>query len=596
MSLMTIEDSELKKSKLKFSTLKRILPFFRGHRQSIILSTVLVGVSVCLGTIFPLVLRELIDKAIPSKNMTAVYKTGFLYLGLLITMSGLNYIQNIVLSYMGIEVVNAIKLKLLKHVLSLHIGFFDKLGVGRLISRIESDSQKLFMLFSSVGLSLLSAVLTICISMFIMLKTNVKLTLLVLSIAPIIVFLAWIVFKKMRKFYKRDRELYANIVNFLAEHLKALPVLKNLHNLGWSREKFAATNETKRRYEVRISAIEQLVWFLMMVGPQIISVVILYKAVDWINIGAVTIGTIVMFLNYIHMALMPIIQISEQIGEVQRSLGAADKIFEILDTTSIIKESNTPRKFSFEHEITFENVSFAYDPEKPVLKNVSFSLKKGTTLAIVGATGSGKTTIISLLSRFYDPTEGRICVDGVDIKEMALDDLRARLSLVLQDIYLFPGNVLDNLRVLRRDIAPERVYDAARNLRVEPHIMRLKSGYDTELSEDGSNLSFGERQLFSFSRALTFDPEILVMDEATSSVDPYTEAEIQASSRFLLAGRTAIVIAHRLSTIVNADKILVIEQGQLVEEGSHKELLFLDGIYADLYYTQTGITRGVDHA
>jgi ABC-type multidrug transport system fused ATPase/permease subunit len=425
-----------------------------------------------------------------------------------------------------------------------------------------------------------------------MLFTNVKLTLIVLSISPVYLLGAYIVFSKMRPMFRKDRELYARIVGFLSEHIKAIPLLRNLNNLQWSINKFDKANQEKRWYEFKISMLEQSVWFVMMLCPQVVIFLILYYSVGWVKEEAITIGTVWMFIQYIHLAVQPLVMISEQIRELQRAFGAADKIFEILDTEPEVKEPLNPKTIGgFKEKISFNNVCFHYDVDKPVLKNVSFTIDKGSTVAIVGATGSGKTTIISLLTRFYDPIEGNITVDGVDLKYIRSDELRGMMSLVLQDIFLFPGDILDNLRVLRKDIPEDRVKEASKKMGIYNYLNSFPQGFNTILSEDGGNLSFGERQLLSFSRALTFDPEILIMDEATSSIDPYTEAEIQRSMEKLLKGRTSIIIAHRLSTIEEADNIIVLDRGELVEQGSHDELMALKGHYANLYWTQTGIAK-----
>lgn len=584
------DDFETVKHKISKSTFKRILPFFKGHNIAITISIICVLLTTAFSTAIPMVFKKLIDEAIPSKTGAMIISTGLVYLGILILQGIVQYFEMLIVGYMGIEIVNKIKRKMLRHVLTLSIRFYDKTGTGRLLSRIESDAQKLYTLFSSVGLSLLGGFLNIVIALSIMFYNNTKLTLLVMSIAPIYLAGTYLIFTKMRPMFRKDRELYANVVNFLGEHLKAITLLRNLNNVDWSTNKFKRINDEKRRYEFKIQLIETSIWFTMMLAPQFVISLILYNSVDWIKEESITIGMVWMFIQYIQIAISPLIMISEQINELQRSFGAADKIFEILDTEPEVKESTAPAaEMAFSDSIKFEDVSFHYDAEKPVLNNLSFEIKKGSTVAIVGATGSGKTTIISLLTRFYDPVKGKILIDGNDIRTIRIKELRKKMSLVLQDIFLFPGNVLDNLRVLRQDIDEDKVRDAAKAMGIHDYIESFPQGFKTELAEDGGNLSFGERQLLSFSRALTFEPEILIMDEATSSIDPYTEAEIQRSMKKLVAGRTSIIIAHRLSTITDADKILVLDQGYLKEEGSHEELLLKNGIYAKLYCAQNGI-------
>ncbi|MFO7810549.1 MAG: ABC transporter ATP-binding protein [Candidatus Delongbacteria bacterium] len=579
-------------SKISGVTFKRILVFFKGHSKHLVLAVLIVLLGVALNASLPIVFREMIDKAIPSKELRQVVIYGSIYLSIIVSLGAAQYFQQLIVGYMGIDIINNIKRVIFSHVLTLSISFFDKQGAGRLISRIESDSQKLFMLFSSIGLSLLAGFMNIIVAVTIMLFTNVKLTLIVLSISPIYLLGAYLIFSKMRPMFRKDRVLYARIVSFLGEHIKAIPLLRNLNNLKWSMNKFDRVNQDKRWYEFKISLLEQSVWFVMMLCPQIVIFLILYNSVEWIKQEAITIGTVWMFIQYIHLAVQPLVMISEQIRELQRAFGAADKIFEILDTEPEVKEPLNPKKIDgFKEKISFNNVFFHYDSEKPVLKNVSFTIDKGSTVAIVGATGSGKTTIISLLTRFYDPVEGNITVDGVDLKYISSSELRSLMSLVLQDIFLFPGNILDNLRVLRKDIPSENVENASKKIGIYDYIKKFPQGFKTVLTEDGGNLSFGERQLLSFSRALTFDPEILIMDEATSSIDPYTEAEIQRSMEKLLKGRTSIIIAHRLSTIEKSDKIIVLDRGELVEQGNHEELMALKGLYANLYWTQKGIEK-----
>ncbi len=575
--------------KIKLASLSRVVPFFKGYGKSIAFAVLAVFLTTAVTASLPLVFRQLVDGAIKSKDINAIVVTGLIYLGLLVLQGTLQYGQSLIVGYMGIEIVNNIKQKMLKHILSLSVRFFDKIGTGKLMSRIESDSQKLFMLFSQVGLMMLWAILNLIISFSIMLFIDRKLTLMVLIIIPVYSVGALLFFRKMRPMFRKERALYASITGFLNEHIKAIPVLRGLNNLDWSRNKCFVTNENKRKYDMKIQIIETVVFYLLLLTPQVIIGIIFYKSVPALQTGTVTIGTVIMFVQYIEQAMEPLFMISEQIAELQRAFSSADRIFEILDTEQEVKDCDNPvTDWTFDNQIAFNNVSFHYEKDKAVLKNISFTVEKGSMVAIVGATGSGKTTIISLLTRFYDPQQGDITIDGKDIKSFRQSDLRKKISLVLQDIFLFPGNLLDNLRVLRKDIPEKNAVEASKKMGIDGFINKLPDKYKTELAEDGANLSFGERQLLSFSRALTFNPEILIMDEATSSVDPYTEAKIQESMDKLMKNRTSIVIAHRLSTIEHADKIIVMDKGMIVEEGPHSELLKKNGLYANLYNTQMG--------
>ncbi len=587
-----IDELEQGEVKIKLATLSRVTPFFRGYTKSILFAVFAVLFTTVIAASLPLVFRWLVDEAIPAKDMNLILAIGLIYLGLLVLQGAFQYFQSLIVGYMGIEIVNDIKRKMLKHILKLSVRFFDGIGTGKLISRIESDSQKLFMLFSQVGLMMLWAVLNLIVSFGIMTWVNWRLTLLVFTILPVYSLGAFLFFKKMRPMFRKERSLYATITGFLNEHLKAIPVLRGLNNLDWSRDKCFRVNEDKRKYDFKIQIIESAVFYILLLTPQIIVGVIFYKSISGLQLGLITVGTVIMFVQYIEQAMEPLFMISEQVAELQRAFSSADRIFEILDTEQEVTDCVIPvEKWGFDKVIAFENVGFSYEKDKPVLKDVSFTIEKGSIVAIVGATGSGKTTIISLLTRFYDPQQGRITIDGQDIRSFKQNDLRKKISLVLQDIFLFPGDLLDNLRVLRKDIPEEKAMEASKKMGIEGFIKKLPKGYKTELAEEGANLSFGERQLLSFSRALTFDPEILIMDEATSSVDPYTEAMVQKCMSALMEDRTSIVIAHRLSTIEHADKILVMSRGKLVEEGHHRELLKKNGIYADLYRTQmcTGV-------
>ena len=586
--IITIDDVEQKR-KIKFSTFKKIAPFFKEHQLSISLSILGVLVSTGLGALLPLIFRELVDKAIPAKNNDLIFQIALIYLCILFLSVAVEFIQQLIVGFMGIEIVSNIKKKMLSHIFTLGIPFFDKYNTGKLISRIESDCEQLFMLFSSIGLQVLWAVLNILISFVVMFSINPKFAWLTTSIIPVFTLGSLLIFKKMRPMFRKERDIYAEITGFLSEYIKGIPTLRGLCNINWGIEKFKKINEQRWKYSAKIHAIRSAIWFFLMLTPNLIIAYILYESVGWVKQEAITIGTVWLFIQYISNSIQPLVMISEQIGEIQRSFGAADKIFDILDTPS---EEGKLAKYetlsAFCKNIEFQNVSFHYKEGESVLKNISFEIKKGETIALVGPTGCGKTTLLSLLTRFYEPIEGRILIDGKDIKHLKKENLRSFMGLVLQDIYLFPGNALDNIRVFREDIEPARVIQSARDVMAYDFISKMPNQFYSDLAEDGGNLSFGERQLLSFARALCFSPELLILDEATSSIDPYTEMLIQKSLEQLRKNRTCIMVAHRLSTIAKADKIIVLKDGVIKEMGTHEELLNAKGVYSGFYYKQLG--------
>ncbi|MBI3259304.1 MAG: ABC transporter ATP-binding protein [Ignavibacteriae bacterium] len=574
--------------KLKFSLIPKIAQLFQGHHGKIIVALGFAFASTLFLVGLPLVFRKIIDDGITHKNVSLTLYLALGYLVMTVLYRTFEYLQTVLVGSMGISIVNSLKMKLLKHTLTLSIRFFDKTETGKLISRIESDSQRMFMLFSSVGLQLFSSSLIILFSFAVMFTVNVEFTLYVLCCAPLFLGSAIIVFSRMRPLFRKEREMYSQITGFAGEHISAIPLLRNLNSIQWSRNKFLEMNREKTKFSLKVEAIEASFWGVMFLTPMIATTIIFYLGSNQISSGVMTIGTLLLFFQYITGIMSPLITISEQISEVQKAFASSERIFDLLATQPEVKNPVIPATVpEFSDCIKFENVTFGYN-DSPILKNVSFDIKKGTSVAIVGATGAGKTTITSLLTRWYDVQSGKITLDGINIKDFRQQDLAEIMSFVMQDIYLFPGTIRDNLRAMRIDIPDSQVEEAIHSLDIEHIIARFENGLDTILSENGKNLSFGERQLLSFARALTFQPEILIIDEATSSVDPATEARLQDSLLTLLQGRTSIIIAHRLSTIVHADKIVVMDQGQLAEEGTHDELLLQNGIYARLYHLQSG--------
>ncbi|HLE11632.1 MAG: hypothetical protein A2504_12905 [Bdellovibrionales bacterium RIFOXYD12_FULL_39_22] len=583
----------------KFSTLKRVYTFFNGYKRSLLIALFLVILSTAIAMAMPLIFRHLLDQAIPSKDLSQIITIGILFLLATVASSLCSYSEQLLVGNMGFEIINQLKIKLLKHILTLPLNFFDKNGAGRLISRIDSDTQQLFMLFSSVSLELLGAALNVVVAIIIMFSISSKYALMAIPMIPFFIFFSVLFFGRLRKMYKHDRKLYANISAFLGEHLGAIPLLQKLAALEWSKKKFQQVNDEKTKFAQTIFLREYAIFFAFRIIPELIIALVIYRGASDIKANVISIGTIWMFIDYLRMATEPLFRLSEQIGQLQRGVSSADRLFEILDTRpEVDNEKNiTPHSYqsynSYQHQpyqfkekIEFKNVSFAHTPTRPTLTDLSFSINKNEIVAIVGPTGHGKSTIFSLLCRFYNVDAGEILIDGKNLQEIHLSSWRKIVGLFWQEIKLFPGNVLDNLKVLRQDIPDCQVHQITSDLGITSIIENFEKGFATSLLENGGNISSGEKQLLSLARSMVFGPDILLLDEATSAIDPQTEQMIQAALDKILPGKTAIIIAHRLSTIARADKIIVIKDGKVVEQGTHHELMTANADYANLYHSQ----------
>ena len=597
--------------------LVRLAGRLRPERNRLLVGVALLLVSVAAELAGPLVLRHLIDGAIPAtqsgSDPTAILTTALLYLCVFLAGSGATFLQVIVVAKVGLRTIARLKQDLFDHLLSLGMDHFDRHPTGRLMTRVESDTERLQSLFSEVTLSILRTVVLLAGTFTVLLRTDVGITLAVLALALPFVFGAIFFLRAMRPLYQRVRRVYANLSTFVTEYAQAVPILQVYGRTSWAMDRLRRRNRERYRAEIATEFLDYSFWGVVGTVEVLAVMLILYLGFGSRFGGGLTLGTAVLFIEYTRRLFWPLAQFTEQLGFIQKAFASADRVFGVLDTPSAVTnrpgaKDELPDEWS---EIRFENVRFGYDersipelgkddvdqleestsgapvtPGSLALDGVSFTLRRGERLALVGPSGGGKTTIVGLLLRFYEPTSGRVTVDGVDIRDYTLAAWRKRLGLVLQDIHLFPGTVADNLQVFLQDAPRDRLERAVHALGAGEVLSRLPSGLDTELSEGGENLSMGERQIVCFARAMVREPEILVLDEATSSVDPATEKRIQVSLDRLMEGRTSLVVAHRLSTITHADKILVLERGRIVQEGSHTDLLREGGLYRALYDLQ----------
>lgn len=574
----------------KRELLVKILPLFKGHKKSLAFAIILVVLSTASSSTIPLIFRKLIDQAIPQKDTALIMQVAAIYFILMLLAHLFSFSQQLLVGNMGFEIVNRLKVKVFRHILTLPLRYFEETGVGRLVSRVDSDAQQLFMLFSSVALELVWALINLTIAFVVMFTVSAKFTLMIIPIMPLFLVISITVFSKLRARYIEDRKLYSNICAHLTEQIRSIPLLRSLNAIPWSKEKIKKVNRDKVHFGASISVRENITYFTLKAMPEMAIAILLFQGAKSVNAGVITVGTIWMFIDYLRRAMEPLFRVSEQIGQLQRGFSSAERIFEILAKEGEYSHTHKTPRLPFEEKIQFVDVHFSHSPDKPTIKNLNLTVNKGEVVAIVGPTGSGKSTLFNLLSGFYPIASGQILVDG---KQLEHDDLRAwrgNLGHVWQDIKLFPGNVLDNLRVLRRDISDDTVIASLEQLSLRSMVDKMKMGINTPLLENGVNVSYGEKQLLSIARSMVFNPDILLLDEATSSIDPTTEKMVQAALGKIMHGKTALVIAHRLSTIINADRIVVLKDGEIVEEGKHNELIEKNGHYASLYFAQFAAT------
>ena len=591
------EDEKMRPEEENFGSreaFSKLLPFLGKHKKGFIFCLGLVVSATLFSLIWPVLLKRAVDVNIANDD----------FKGLILTVVGiaavqgltliLQYIYTVKIEGIGQDIMVELKNKLFNHILALNVSFFDKNPVGRLMARVESDTESLRMLFTRTVVMILADFILMLGIFGVMLYHSWRLTLILSLIAPIIVSLIYIFQKHTNERFLNVRKQMAEITASLTEYLQGMSVIQIFGRHKHFRKKLNLVNRKKFKSEsyvvIAVSVFFNAVYFF----ENVLFAMILFFGVLFIQSGHLTVGAISMFVVLVWRAYEPLHRSSEQLANIQKGIAGAKRLFALLSNRDTLPQSENPVTWKgLNAAIRFENVWFSYGGDDNwVLRDVSFEVPRGNQVALAGVTGGGKTTIISLLLRLYDPQKGRITVDGIDIRDIPIAELRKKFALVLQDIYLFPEDIRSNIALDTEEMTESKVITAAKTVDAHGFIQRLPNKYDTEVSEKGSNFSRGERQLLSFARALAADPDVLVLDEATSSVDPHTEETIQKSMRKLMRGRTSLVIAHRLMTILEADEILVIKRGEIVERGNHVDLILQNGYYSKLFHLQfkNGVT------
>jgi ATP-binding cassette, subfamily B, multidrug efflux pump len=566
---------------------RRLVKYLYPYRWVVAFSVFLLLIASALQLVGPYLTKLAIDEYIANNDTAGLARIALLFLLVLVVQFGVSFLQTYLMNWTGQKIMYDLRMEIFSHIQQLHVSFFDRNPVGRLITRMTSDVDVLNELFTAGVVSIFGDIFLLVGIVAIMLWLNWQLALVSFAVIPLI-FLATLLFKiRVRNSYRWVRTCVAKINSFLQENITGMAVVQLFVQ---ERRKLRQFDERNREHlQANLQSIFYYAVFYPVVdllGAVAIGLILWYGGIQVLT-GALTLGAVVAFIQYSERFYRPISDLSEKFNILQGAMASSERIFSLLDTEPQILSPRNPEKSTpLEGNIEFRKVWFSYKEGMPVLKDISFQVGKGERIAIVGATGSGKSTIINLLCRFYDIQRGEILVDGTNIKDLPLDLLRRSVTVVLQDPFLFSGSIEENIRLWRGPIDGSQVQDAARAVHADRFISKLPQGYLSPVAERGASLSVGERQLLAFARALAHQPKILVLDEATSSVDTETEALIQDALEQLMKDRTSIIIAHRLSTIQNCDRIIVLHKGVIQEEGSHQELLKARGIYYKLYQLQ----------
>lgn len=583
------QEAVKEKKSLDWHLLVRLFKLAMPYRKLLVLSALLAIILAPLNTLQPYLINVIVDKYIIIPRPEGLVGMCLLFAVVLITTGILQYTFIYLTNLLGHTVIKDLRVSVFNKITNLRLSFFDKTPIGNLTTRTINDIETIKTVFSEGVITIIADLLSILVVVSVMFYTSPRLTLICLLTIPLIVAATWVFKQKVKVSYQKVRAQIARLNAFLQERISGMSVVQIFNAEDQEREKFRTIN---REYtKANLDAILYYAVFFPVV--EIIAAIALGMMVWWgaqnVVGGSVSMGALIAFPVYVNMLFRPMRWLADKFNTLQMALVAGERIFNILDSDEMTEESKNPTLMDvpLNGEVEFDHVYFAYDGENDVLKDVSFKIPAGQTLAIVGSTGSGKSTIINLLNRFYDIRAGHIRIDGLDIRDYKLEQLRDRLAIVLQDVFLFSGSVWDNISLRNPEISRERMLEASKVIGAHPFIEALPGAYDYHIAERGGNLSMGQRQLISFVRALVYDPEILILDEATSSIDTETEGIIQYAIEKLIEKRTSIIIAHRLSTIRHANRILVLDKGKVMETGTHDELLrYEHGKYKKLYDMQ----------
>lgn len=595
------------------SLLKRVFRYVKPYRGAFIWAMILTVSIAIVAPLRPLLIEYTVDKYVIQNDSSGLLLMTILMIGLLILQTVIQYYHTFLTNMLGQSVIRDLRIDVFNHISSMRLKYFDRTPIGQIITRTVSDLETIADIFSEGLIVIVGDILQIITVIAVMLFYSWKLTLIVLLPMPLLMVASYVFKEAIKSAFQEVRLQVSQLNTFLQEHITGMSIIQYFSREEQEMNKFKKINAMHRDAHIRSN------WYYSIFFPvvEIISacslgLLVWYGSKMILNEEVITVflneelagpGMVIAFIMFINMLYKPIRELADKFNTLQMGMVGAERIFKVLDTNEATENKGILQPSVIRGEIEFDHVWFTYmdqavnnvpEDEKWILKDISFHVKPGETLALVGATGAGKSSTINILNRFYEIRNGSVKLDGIDIRQYELNFLRSQIATVLQDVFLFSDSIENNIKLNNQQISREQLIKAAKEVGAHEFIQRLPGGYDYEVMERGSTLSVGQAQLISFIRAMVYDPKILVLDEATSSVDTETEALIQKAIFKLMQGRTSIVIAHRLSTIQNADKIIVLDHGEIKETGSHQELLKLNGYYKRLYdlqFNSEGITK-----
>lgn len=574
--------------KFDLQLLRRVLALAIPYKRIAVVAVLLAILLAPLAIARPRIVQKIVDDFVFVGDVQGMTFWAAVVFGVIVVEALCRYAFIYSSNWLGQSIIRDFRVRVFSHINSLQLSYFDKTPIGTSTTRTISDIQSINSIFTEGVITIMADLLSIIAVLAVMIATSWKLTLICLTTMPVMMLASYIFKEAVKKSYQNVRTQIQRMNAFLQERITGMRIVQIFNAEQQERNSFAEINKEYRK--ANINAILYYAIFFPtvdIIAAASLALMVWFGARDVAAAGGVTLGALVAFPIYINMLFRPIRVLADKFNTLQMGLVAADRVFTVLDRTDTIDNAGTLKVEQVKGNVEFRDVSFAYIAKEWILKDLSFKLNAGETLAIVGSTGSGKTTITNVINRFYEFQKGEILIDGHNIRDYELYALRSHMAMVLQDVFLFTGTVLDNISLRDPEITREQVIEAAKMIGAHDFIQKLPGGYDYDVQERGATLSMGQRQLISFVRALVFDPDILILDEATSSVDPETEGIIQHAIEKLIDRRTSIVIAHRLSTIRNANNIMVLEKGEIVEIGPHEELVDKeDGRYRELYEMQ----------